>query len=257
MRIGFGLDLAGFTNTRGTVLAAICANDNSAEVAVFSNSPFNQKLDANTEFPFRLAQETAFLSRLVGIGSIAVDVPIDLQGLPCRDAIEAWQLTLRPVDKVLRALPPLASWLGACVARFGAILSPEIKKQLDVHLFETYPAASLQAKFGKCDSDVKQYKLSDKTKTEIAADARKRLWERLSIDPHGDSLSHDELDAIICALTAVATRDELLARDEYGLADSQALPMGYRLLNKKNSFDRIQVSRIAFDEWVKKNKVKQ
>jgi Protein of unknown function (DUF429) len=251
--VGFGLDLAGFSNYRGTVLAAIQAEENKADVVLLAESPFSRRL-GDGSFAERLEAETATLKRLLEIGPIAVDVPIDLQGLPLKHAVEAWELTKRPVDDSFDGLAPLASWLGACVARFAAILPSDLKeKELGTRLFETYPAASLRQKFGKSDPDVTQYKLADKKKAQIATDARQRLSRRLGIECNGPGLNHDELDAVVCALAAIATPDQLLPEREYCLRGSRVLPAGYRLLNKTNPFCLIKIYRKPFDKWIIEN----
>jgi hypothetical protein len=211
VRVGFGLDLAGFSNHHGTILAKIQAEESEAKVILLTGSPFSRRLgDGN--FADRLKNETVTLKDLIEIGPIAVDVPIDLQGLPLQHVVEPWELTKRPVDEAFDGLAPLASWLGACVARFAAIVPSDLRqKELGVRIFETYPAASLQQRFGRNDPDVKQYKLADTKKADVAAVARQKLCQRLRIECNGLPLNHDELDAVICALAAVATPDQLLA----------------------------------------------
>lgn len=250
---GFGLDLAGFSNPRGTVLAAIKREKNEANVILLGESPFSTRL-GDDRFEKRLESEIAILKNLLEIGPIAVDVPIDLQGLPLKQVTEPWQLTKRPVDEAFGGLPPLASWLGACVARFAAIIPCDLKeKELGVRLFETYPAACLRQRFGENCSDVKHYKLADRKKAEVASGARRRLCKGLNIKCVRPELSHDELDAIICALAAVASVDEIVAEDEYNRKKAQPIPIGYRLLNKKDQFERIIISRECFREWIVKN----
>ncbi len=245
--IGFGLDLAGFSNHRGTVLAQIQTEE--AKVILLTGSPFGMMLgDGN--FAGRLLEETVCLRELIKVGPIAVDVSIDLQGLPLQHVAEPWELTKRPVDEVFNGLAPLASWLGACVARFAAIMPSDLRqKELGARIFETYPAASLRRLFGENDPDVKHYKLADKKKVEVAANARSRLCQRLGVNCDGPALNHDELDAVICALAAVATTDQLLAESEYRLPERKALPTGYRLLNKVAPFGQIAISRRPFEEW--------
>jgi hypothetical protein len=246
--IGFGLDLAGFSKPRGTVLAAIQMEKSKATVTLISAPPFSRRRgDGN--FADRLKNETDTLKDLVEIGPIAVDVPIDLQGLPLQNVAEPWELTKRPVDEAFNGLAPFASWLGACVARFAAIAPSDLRqKELGVRIFETDPAASLRQLFGENDLDVKQYKRPD------AAEARRSLCQRLGIECDGstlnhDALNHDELDAVICALGAVATPDQLLAEGNYGLPEGKTLPIGYQTLNNTCEYKQIKVSRKRFGAW--------
>ncbi len=253
MMNGFGLDLAGFSNPRGTVLAAIQAEKNEAKVILLGELPFSRRL-GDGSFADRINCETVTLKRLLEIGAFAVDVPIDLQGLPLEQVIEPWQLTKRPVDEALDGLPPLACWLGACVARFAAIIPCDLKeKERGVRLFETYPAAYLRERFGENDPDVGHYKLARREKAEIASAARRRLCKGLKIECVRPELSHDDLDAIICALAAVATPDEIVAEDECSRRKAQPIPAGYGILNKKNQFEEIRVSRMPFGEWIGNN----
>ena len=248
MTIGFGLDLAGFTKRRGTVLATVSVINGTAEATILTDAPFGRKL--NGDFSERLICEVKTLRSLLKIGKVAVDVPIDLRGLRVSDVREAWELTLRPIDKKLGALPPLASWLGACVARFKAILSPDIQEELGKQLFETYPAASLRMLFGKNDPDVKQYKLAAKRKAEIACAARKSLVVRLKIDAKSTALTHDELDAVICAITAVASDKYVWDERSSELSKATPLPDGYRLL-RSNPFTKIVVGMEKYDYWMR------
>jgi len=240
--IGFGLDLAGFSRPSGTVLVELRSNGLHAKAAILQDSPFSSR--SRGAFADRLKAENDTLAKLLKLGNVAVDVPIELQGLPLSDAIEQWQLTLRPVDRALGGLPPLASWLGACVARFGAIIR-ESQNLLGIRLFETYPAASLEKLFGQI-SCVQNYKLANKEKKETAISARKELAEKLNIQCE-TPLSHDELDAIICAMTAVAPTDTLLPLSQYELPEQSELAAGFRLL-KKNPFSKIRVARCAYRE---------
>jgi hypothetical protein len=258
--VGFGLDLAGFSNHRGTVLAKIGPSESGAEVFLLTGSPFGSPLDGSN-FADRLNKEATTLRALLEVGPLAVDVPIDLQdlplqlqALPTKRITDPWELTKRPVDEAFDGLAPLASWLGACVARFAAIMPKEVReKELGVRLFETYPAAVLQQLFGKNDSDVEQYKLADKKKAEIAVAARLRLCRRLGLECDGAALTHDELDAVLCTFVAVATPDQWLSEKEYRLKGSKKLPDGYRLLGKQMEFQSVKVSRKPFDEWMAEN----
>lgn len=150
--VGFGLDLAGFSNHRGTVLAEIQAEQSQTKVVLLTGLPFGRRL-GDSDLADRLRNETDTLKDLIEIGPIAVDVPIELQGLPLQHVehvAEPWELTKRPVDEAFDGLAPLASWLGACVARLAAIVPSDLRqKELGVRILETYPAASLRLRFGE------------------------------------------------------------------------------------------------------------
>jgi Protein of unknown function (DUF429) len=229
------------------------AEESKANAVLLTDSPFSRRL-GDGDFADRLRNETITLKGLIEIGPIAVDVPIDLQRLPLQHVVQPWELTKRPVDEVFDGLPPLASWLGACVARFSAILPSDLRqKELGTRIFETYPGASLRRLFGRNDSDVMQYKLADRKKAHVAAAARQRLCQRLKIECKEPGLNHDELDSVICALTAVATADQLLKEKEFELSEGRTVPTGYRILNKAAPFERISICSKPFEAWWAKN----
>jgi hypothetical protein len=90
--------------------------------------------------------EALALKQCLGLGRVAGDVPIDLQNLLVPDqAVAIWELTRRPIDKKLNAMPPLADRIGAPVARFSAIMrAGDFHDRLGEDLFETYPAENLR-----------------------------------------------------------------------------------------------------------------
>lgn len=90
---------------------------------------------------------------------------------------------------------------------------------------------------------------AEKNRAEVILSAESPFSKRL-----GDG---SELDAIICALAAVATSDQIVAEDEYSRRKTLPIPAGYRLLNKKNEFEEIRVSRMPFGEWIGKNQRRQ
>src|ERR1700737_3147090 len=110
MMLGFGLDLAGYTTGR-TAFAAAEHHDGDAEVVIFKDSVFsqNRKWKSGDRLSAILAVEVETMARCLRLGPVAVDVPIDLQNLlKPQTATHIWELTNRPIDKALRALPPLA-----------------------------------------------------------------------------------------------------------------------------------------------------
>ncbi|HWB31690.1 MAG TPA: hypothetical protein VG714_00790 [Acidobacteriaceae bacterium] len=163
---------------------------------------------------------------MLHIGPVAVDIPIDLQGLGGPAQISfVWELTRRPVDRALGALAPLADRIGAPTARFRNIVDAGgFGSSLGSRLFETYPAGSLK-RLGLKRSDI--------------------------ITAPGNMLNEDETDAAICALTALPEwrlegqpLADSLARqfEENGMAAGRQLPLGYVLL-KANPAKRVHVSR--------------
>ena len=72
------------------------------------------------------------------------------------------------------------------------------------------------------------------------------LCKNLGIEPHLED--DDDIDAIICAVTAVAPDDHLCKAEDYTIEVGQ-LPIGYRLL-KKNPFKKIRVNKEDFSQWM-------
>jgi hypothetical protein len=140
--IGFGIDLAGYT-TGKTSLAVIKIDGRRATATLLRGSALSAKRESQSPLKEILKQEVAALRRCLMIGPVAVDIPIDLQGLPFPHAPkELWELTKRPIDKKFRAMAPFADRIGAPVVRFAAMRGhPDFSGVLGQNLFETYPAA--------------------------------------------------------------------------------------------------------------------
>jgi predicted nuclease with RNAse H fold len=240
--IGFGLDLAGYT-TNKTSLVAIEATGSKAVVTMLKESAFSAKRGTDSSVDEAINKEGEALRKCLTVGPIAVDIPIDLQGLPFPEhPKQIWELTKRPIDKELRAMSPLADRIGAPVARFSAIMrQARLFDALGTTIFETYPTAILR-RLGFTGP----YKSRKKDKAEEKRKACVALCEFLSI--RETILDDDDLDAIICAITAVATTESLVGVHDYDI-DARRLPRGFRLL-KKNPFKEIQIKKEAFSPWI-------
>jgi hypothetical protein len=241
--IGFGLDLAGYT-TNKTSLAAIERSGSIGVVTLLKSSPFSTKREMVSSIDEVLPQEAEALRRCLKVGPVAVDIPIDLQELPFpKHPKQLWELTKRPVDKELRAMSPLADRIGAPVARFSMIMRQAgLFDALGLRIFETYPAGILR-RLGFAAGPYKSQKKEELEKKKIACAA---LCEFLTIrDPIWND---DDLDAVICAITAVAGTENLVGSNEYEIAANR-LPRGFRLL-KKSPFSEIRVKREAFESWM-------
>ena len=234
--IGFGIDLAGYT-TGKTSLAAIEIKGQRAKATLLRGSALSAKRESGAALREVLRQEAAVLRRCLGIGPVAVDIPIDLQDLTKPDRAEyIWQLTRRPVDRAVGAMPPLADRIGAPTARFAAIMREgRFASQLGNRLFEAYPAGTLAA----LEMKAKRYK------GESGVVALRSLCETLKIEPHVDS--DDDIDAIICAITAAAPAEAV--HDATALNVRGRLPKGFRI-PKSLSFARIETIEARFDTWM-------
>ena len=251
--IGFGLDLSGYS-TGGTTLAAVQITGTAAAAVILRGSAFSRYRHGTERASDSLAQERENLSTCMAIGPVAVDVPIDLQGLPAPEGCEfIWEFTKRPVDYAFSAMAPLADRLGACVARFKAVLaSTELKAELGRRLFETYPAATL-ALLGLPN---KGYKGT--TGRELCG----AISSKLGFDDC--NLLDHEVDAIICAVTAAAPNEcrlehkQLIQRmheiDPFTeiTARGHREPAGFVLLDRWPC-RRVMVSKEDFQGWMQRN----
>lgn len=143
--IGFGLDLAGYT-TNKTSLAAIEFREKVANVTLLRHSSFAQERATTSSVELVVREEASDLQRCMKAGPVAVDIPIDLQGLPYPPKPrEIWELTRRPIDKELRPMPPFAERIGAPVVRFAAMVrGARAANAVGKSIFETYPTAIWQ-----------------------------------------------------------------------------------------------------------------
>jgi len=241
--IGFGLDLAGYTQKK-TSLAAIIPQGMTAHVTLLRGSAFSRQRATTSNLDRTVDEEAKEVQRCMSLGSVSVDIPIDFQGLPFPPrATELWQLTLRPIDKLLRAMPPFADRIGAPAARFAAIVRhAKLDSALGDRLFETYPTAIWQ----KLDIVPGLYKAKGKERIKEQRAACSALCERLSIVP--PLYNDDDIDALICAVTSVAPATDLWGPDDYKIKSAD-LPRGYRLL-KRNPFKEIRQTAAAFSEWI-------
>jgi hypothetical protein len=241
--IGFGLDLAGYT-TNKTSLAAIESSGSMAVVTLLRGSAFSAKREMVSSADETIKEEGEALRRCLDVGPIAIDIPIDLQDLPFPEhPKQLWELTKRPIDKELRAMSPLADRIGAPVARFSAIMRQEkLLDALGSRIFETYPAGILRRQGFVAGL----YKSQKKEQVGKKREACVALREFLAI--RDDIWNDDDLDAIICAITAVAAGEHLVEPNDYEIAASK-LPRGFRLL-KRSPFTEIRVKDEAFSSWI-------
>jgi len=234
--IGFGIDLAGYT-TGKTSLAVIEITGRRAEATLLRGSALLLKRESSDAVKEILRQEAAVLRRCLAVGPVAVDIPIDLQDLTNADRAEyIWQLTRRPIDWAMRAMPPLADRIGAPTKRFAAIMREgKFADLLGERLFEAYPDGTLRTLKLKAGS----YKGAS------GVLALQALCGALKVEPHVDS--DDDFDAIVCAITAAAPADAV--HDAKTLGVQGRMPKGFRI-PKSLSFDRIETGQARFDTWM-------
>lgn len=248
--VAFGLDLSGFSNNR-TRLCKVVRKERGPILATLLPWPCSLPLKLRSAAHRVIEQEAKQLKECLDLGRVAVDVPIDLQHLlEPRRAHQLWELTQRPVDRAFGGLPPLADKIGAPVARFRAMLTMlrhlahDNASELSTGrgLFETYPAASLQLLgIGSIRYKQQQAVFSGGSWQSMDGSGLAVLANELRFAaPEGTRLDDDDLDALICALTALLPecclpKDELMAwvLDRVGREIGAApVPSGYVLLSK-------------------------
>ncbi len=212
-RTAFGLDLAGYSSGRSSLVRASRDVEGKVKATVYRGHAFSKKPARGKPLDPIVQQEARLLAACLRHASLYADVPIDLQRLPCpgRETY-AWQLVKRPVDFAFEALPPLADRIGSVVARFRNVLRFHLEDHTDPlgrNLYETYPAGSLRL-MGLPHKGYKDKKnritfeagswAGSGPKGEVLACIASGLRMTGAADQY---LTHDELDAVICALTGV------------------------------------------------------
>lgn len=246
MKKAFGLDLAGYSTGRSALAMATVSDDAPPTVTIMTDSVFARKVKGKNRLPNHCRSEVECMQNILSEGKLFIDVPIDLRDLQAPPNPQfVWQLTKRPVDEAFGGLCPLASWLGACVARMQNLrrrLRDGNNDPLGKRLFETYPAGSLnlgnqkyegykpgQAQWSRRNHWRPCRGGNDKDIT-LAGLLNNLTW---TADTELDAFTDDEFDAALCALTGFGNqlceqklRDVMnrrLAAKDYGDAYSAPL----------------------------------
>lgn len=219
----FGLDIAGYSTGKSTLVRADVVNANTVSATLFRGHVYGEKIDGCRLLSPCTARETELVRACCEKAKLVVDIPIDLQDLiETKDPQFVWQLTKRPVDFVFDGLPPLADRLGSPVARFKNIMRSISETMLGLSIFETYPAASVE--LWKLDRHYKgglavfqngswSGDNDEKKNSHIA-----QIANHMRIVADEDyKIDDDVLDALICAVTGVLPTKWLL--QEIGLEE--------------------------------------
>ena len=281
MKTAFGLDLAGYSSGR-SALAYVRKGPNKIEALVLTEHPFAR---TPKKHPFKgiISDERQAIRTCTLNGKLYVDTAIDLQGLDrvdmSQNITEPWQLQKRPVDEAFKALAPLASYLGAIVARFRWLMKDN--HDLGTRIFETYPAGSLDLLSSKksieMNTSYKQgracwkdgrwaparssSKQSDKQRkrnrslADIAVAFRIRGSDEFAKKP----MSDDEFDAIVCGLTGTGgpksrlqgrQLEEEISERLKPFKGSREAPQGYRLLKGLPPEPIQLVRRVRWNDYI-------
>ena len=216
MNTAFGLDLSGYGSGR-SALARARTDGRDIRVAILEGTVFSRRFGDGAALAPVIAEEAALLCACMEDGPVYADIPLDLQGLPDTPApAYTWQTAKRPVDRALGAMAPLGDRIGWPVARMRAILARMRETRritLGRDIFETYPAASLRS----TGLSARGYK----PRRAIRADGVWReadgngplaaLCTALDLEASdGLTLTDDEFDALVCAVTGAASKADRL-----------------------------------------------
>lgn len=261
MTTAFGLDIAGYSTGKSGFARAIRSDDGQVSITVLQNHPFSIKLDGTTRLDRIATQEVEALKAALEIGALFVDGPIDLHGLPPPERpVYVWELTKRPIDVVLGAMPALADRIGTVVARFRHLLDrldESCLNRVGTSVFETYPAASL-AQMGFSSKGYKGEPVHFREGQWVGSTKLAQLANALGFQAReGTLLGDDDLDAALCALTGVVVAEDRLEGEELERTMNQRIaeklkrreapqfpiPKGYVLLKRKPNLDiRIDIA---------------
>ena len=213
MKTAFGLDPSGYSRSNTGFAQADLDGNGTILVTVYDDHVFGQT-SSGSEPIARVAEgELEILRTCLGTCSVLVDIPIDLQGLP--DPTEpyfTWQLAKRPVDHAFGGLAPLASLTGAPVSRFRHLLLA-LREDPDGYpgdVLETYPAATLRllglwrTGYGRRPATFTRGRWKGGPLACVAGGLG-------MVADEGETLTGDEFDAAICAITGVVDRGKQLA----------------------------------------------
>ncbi len=230
-RTAFGLDLGGYSGGGSALVRSTRRIPTEVRATVYRGHAFSKKPNRGEPFAPIVEKEVQLLAACLRRAPVYADVPIDLQGLPAPGgAVYAWQLVKRPADFAFGGLPPLADRIGSVVARFRNVLrllSQDHPDPLGSRLYETYPASSLRLlglphKGYKGEKNRITYKNGTWVGSGPKGNALARIANELRMmGAYGESLNHDELDAVLCALTGVVDRGCLLQGGELETAISE------------------------------------
>ena len=208
-----GVDLSSY-QTKTTALVRLTMNDGDAEFKILSRHPFNAFNPQKDTIATQIEREILFLNycyKKIG-DRIVVDAPIDLSQMPLGTLTndyslvalsddkkqfrlveqfdEPWRLRMRPIDQALRGLAPVFSLLGLVTQRARLALA---KAQAS----ETYPKIS------------KVLVGYERDPVDDHLSGFKKFLQRHGVSLHSstDTITHDEFDAIWCALAGLAISD--------------------------------------------------
>lgn len=253
--VAYGIDLAGYSTGKSQV-AKVTRIDSSNDCYLCASiipTDLLKKYEGKDTLIEAVRADVKVFSNFISNGDVcAVDVPIDLQGLNefTGNKTFLWETTKRPIDFKLEALPPLASLIGAVVARMQLIME-HFPDALGNTIFETYPAASLsllnekrQYKGGKAKWQNGRWDTNGSKS--VADQGFSSMLNSMNLICHqeGRILNDDQFDAILSAIPLLA-KPWLIGTDliEHPFLAAEYLtkePTGYILCGRR-FWSRIEV----------------
>lgn len=198
-----GINLGAFNATRRPLVAVATTTEGGVHIEL-SPAPFaGVKLSDPLAETF--AQWRAFLLELPT--PIGVDLALDVAGIG-KDAALVWELSHRPIDFAFYGDAPLTDRVGEFGVRFRAMLAAT---EFADRFVEAYPRATIellgfkgQYIGGAAHHGHSGWKADDKNQRNDKLMAK--ILSELGVIPlpGAEKFSSDELDAALCALTALA-----------------------------------------------------
>lgn len=227
--IAFGWDIAGWVGGRASLVRADYSNETISVTIMDEKTSLTENRDSQSALNDATLKDATTIAQLLERGSLAIDVPIDLQHLPSAlggEIDEHWtikDLTNRKVDQYYGGFPPLCDRFGASVFRIQATLAAGgLNPKVGTSIFETYPSACLQESLG---AKPRSYKGGEPEKR---ANLRSLIDELGWQCPNPSSITDDVFDAAICAIAAID-------KEAPDLAD---VPKGYVISRRLVARDR-------------------
>ena len=270
--IAYGLDLSGYSTKDSRLAVARYVEGGVVRIQILRNSAFSKNKSGSDCIVNQIEAESEELGQILKEGVLAVDIPIDLQGLNTFSVPykRLWEFTDRPADRAFRARPPIADRIGSPVARFQYLLNhTKSYELLGQRLYETYPKASLDIRdlksegYKDCNAEWNNeewrpcFKGGNKNNKYKSESAMQRVLESFCFRGSEtlERLDDNDIDAAICAITALAPNEyvisgyllkekiheNLRSRELISQKECVKAPQGYVLLGKDNWFEKILV----------------
>jgi hypothetical protein len=205
-----GINLSAFGTTQKPVIAHVTLHDGEAAIKLRDAGPLAERA--------RLADDTATVfagwrQELLGLARpIGVDVALDVSALKPVATGPLWGMTHRPLDYAFYGDAPVTDRIGEFGVRFRAMLDAG-SMELGKELIEASPRATLellefkgQYAGGSAHHTHAGWRADDRGKRPDKLLAKMLQELGINAGEGTQKLGSTELDAILCAMTALAVR---------------------------------------------------